>query len=78
MADTTLNCMEVVERMGDYLDRELSEKEVALVKEHLDACGGCANAFRWEESVLTKVKDCAKEEKAPDGLLEKLVGGLDD
>ena len=79
MANTRLNCQEVVERMGDYLDKELSAEEVAMVKEHLEACGGCKNAFRWEESVLKLVKGtCAQDSTMPEGLADEILGNLND
>ncbi len=72
LADTTYNCQDVIARMGDYLDRELSDAEVALVKEHLDACGPCEHAFRWEDSILRKVKSCAQEPEMPEGLADQI------
>lgn len=77
MANTHYDCQQVVERMGDYLDRELSAEEVALVKEHLEACWECKNAFRWEDSVLRLVKSkCESTTDMPEGLEDEILGSI--
>jgi predicted anti-sigma-YlaC factor YlaD len=51
----SFNCEETYQRMQDYLDRELSPSEMALVKEHLDGCGICSEEFEFEAKVLRKI-----------------------
>lgn len=63
--------------MGDYLDRELTADEVALVKEHLDACPPCLHAFRWEESVLRVVKTCSQSAEIPGDLEDQIFETLE-
>jgi anti-sigma factor (TIGR02949 family) len=70
-----MDCSAAVAKMGEFLDRELSADELALVERHLEECPGCKNAFRWEDSVLKLVKECAKA-KAPEGLMGRLIGGM--
>lgn len=72
-----MNCQETVKMMGDYLDRELSASEKAKVERHLEECGGCKHAFRWENSILRLVRDCTKLE-VPDGLIGRLMEGCSD
>ncbi len=71
-----MDCLDVVAKMGDFLDRELSVDEVAIVERHLAECGGCRNAFRWEGSVISLVKQCAQEQ-APEGMMGRLMQGLE-
>ena len=47
-------CEEAFRRLDDYLDRELSSEETALVHEHLEICAGCAREFNFEASVLAR------------------------
>ncbi|ARU41758.1 hypothetical protein CCB80_11660 [Armatimonadetes bacterium Uphvl-Ar1] len=71
-----MDCSDAVAKMCDFLDRELSAEEIAMVERHLAECGGCRNAFRWEGSVISLMKQCAQE-KAPEGLIGRLMDGLD-
>ncbi len=43
MAEQTLEirCVQVVEIVTDYLERTLSEEEVAALEAHLELCEGC-------------------------------------
>src|SRR6266496_3515153 len=50
------SCEEVFRRLNDYLDRELSPAEMALVQEHLDTCAQCAGEHAFEASVLRELK----------------------
>ena len=50
------SCEEVFRRLNDYLDRELSPVEIAMVKEHLDTCRQCASEHAFEASVLRELK----------------------
>jgi predicted anti-sigma-YlaC factor YlaD len=36
-----ISCIEVVEVVTDYLERELGEAEVRVIEEHLAECEGC-------------------------------------
>ena len=41
-------CTDAVERLYHYLDGELDEARVAMVKRHLDECLPCLEAFDFE------------------------------
>jgi predicted anti-sigma-YlaC factor YlaD len=36
-----MNCLEVLEQMGEYLDKEASEQLCKAIDEHLRACPNC-------------------------------------
>ncbi len=36
-----MNCLEVLEQMGEYLDKEASEQLCRAIDEHLRACPNC-------------------------------------
>ena len=49
-------CEEMFRRLDDFLDRELSEDEMQLAREHLQACAVCAREHAFEAAVLRDVK----------------------
>jgi anti-sigma factor (TIGR02949 family) len=69
-------CEEVVRRLNDYLDRELSPAEMVLIKEHLDTCAQCASAHAFEASVLHELKTKLRRIDVPQGLMEKIAAIL--
>ncbi|HKP28460.1 MAG TPA: zf-HC2 domain-containing protein [Gemmatimonadales bacterium] len=74
---THLNCKDCVDRLGDFVDRELSTEEVAAVERHLEECFGCAREFRFEGAVLESIKVTLRRVQAPASLLEKIRRSLD-
>ena len=58
-------CEEAFRRLDDYLDRELSQTEMNLIREHLDICEGCAREFTFEESVIRNVRAKLREIDVP-------------
>jgi anti-sigma factor (TIGR02949 family) len=70
-------CEEAFRRLDDYLDRELSAEETALVNEHLEICAGCAREFNFEESVLKGVRAKLRQIELPPTLQARILGVLD-
>ena len=70
-------CEEVFLRLDDFLDRELDESEMTMVREHLDTCQMCAAEFAFEASVLSQVRDKLQRIDAPQDLLAKLRMQID-
>ncbi|MDI9636720.1 zf-HC2 domain-containing protein [Kamptonema cortianum] len=68
-----LDCAEMIERMGSYLDRELSDSEMEHVHLHLAMCGHCAGAFRWEERTLKLVKQLVRGDAPPTNLEQQII-----
>lgn len=74
-----MNCAQLAAALSDFLDRRLTEEEIAVVQGHIDECPHCADLFRWEESVLTLVKErCRDTEPLPDGIESRIFGLLTD
>ena len=69
-------CEEAFRRLDDYLDRELSEQEMILVREHLEVCAGCAREFNFESSVLHGVRDKLRQIDLPPSLEERVLSLL--
>ena len=71
-----LNCEETYQRMQDYLDRELSAIEMALVTEHLIGCGICAEEFEFEALVLRKLGRTLLDTDIPKDLEERVLTAI--
>lgn len=69
-------CEEVVRRLNDYVDRELSPAETVLIKEHLETCAQCAGAFAFEASALQELKRKLRRIDLPPALREKIAAIL--
>jgi anti-sigma factor (TIGR02949 family) len=65
-------CEEAFRRLDDYLDRELSPEEMAMVREHLETCAVCTREFTFEASLLTEVRRKVQRIDVPPGLLERI------
>lgn len=71
-------CQDAFEKLDDFLDRELSEKEIALVKEHLERCADCAGAYQFEGNMLECVRQKVQHIALPEDLLSKINMALDE
>lgn len=60
-----LDCIQTLMRLHRFLDRDLTDDEVAEVKRHLDACPPCHHHVRFEESVRRLVHNKCSGEGAP-------------
>jgi len=66
-------CSECEQLMQPYMDRVLSDEQIAEAKEHLAACPPCEKRFRFEEKLRVFVR-VAADEPMPEGLKAKLAG----
>jgi len=69
-------CDEAFERLNDFLDRELSAEEMALVRQHLETCADCTREFAFESSVLDTLKSKLRRIDLPQSLIEKIRAAL--
>jgi mycothiol system anti-sigma-R factor len=65
-----------VKALHPYLDRELSDEDVIQVRGHLEACGGCLEVYKFEESVRRLVRVRCQEQGAPDSLRQRITVSL--
>lgn len=73
MTPERLSCEELVRRLDSFLDRELSEAEVRLVREHLEGCAKCAAEYAFESSLLRDLRTKLRRIQAPAGLLDRIT-----
>jgi mycothiol system anti-sigma-R factor len=67
-----MNCDEVVTRLDQYVDRELSVVEIEQVRQHLEDCPPCLQLFHFEASVRRLVRRACCE-SAPESLRERIL-----
>ncbi|WEX08654.1 zf-HC2 domain-containing protein [Chelativorans sp. AA-79] len=66
-----LRCEEVIEKLLEYLDRELdAEMEQALAR-HMDTCRACFSRAEFERRLRARVRE-ASEVKAPESLRRRV------
>ncbi len=66
-------CHDCLEQLYQYLDKELSEEELATVRHHLEECHGCSDHFYFEARFMRKIHDAFAGERAPGDLRERIV-----
>jgi anti-sigma factor (TIGR02949 family) len=71
-APDRLTCEEVFRRLEDFLDRELDEADLRLVREHLEACAGCSAEYEFERRLLAGLREKLRRIACPSDLLERI------
>jgi len=79
MADSAehISCQEVVELVGDYLERSLPPDETTLFEQHLNFCDGCD----WYVEQLRRTVETVgeiREEDVPPEAKERLLSAFRD
>ena len=69
-------CEGTMQKLHEYVDRELSMGELEAVKQHLDDCPPCQRHFDFEEQLKLLVHRKACPERAPQQLLNRILGSL--
>lgn len=68
-----MNCGDCNEKLERFVDRELSESELAELRHHLADCPPCEDRYKFQEHLKRLVKVCCDEDsQAPAELREKL------
>lgn len=69
-------CEETFRRLDDYLDRQLSADERALVEAHLHECAICAREFVFEAGVIEGVRERLRRVAVPPDLFARISGEI--
>jgi mycothiol system anti-sigma-R factor len=72
-----LTCEEVIERLFDYLDRELDDHQSADIQRHLDRCRDCFTRAEFEKRLRARVAATGTV-KAPSRLQRRIHRLLDE
>ncbi len=66
------DCNEVVSKLYEFLDGELTEERKLVIREHLDECSPCLEAFEFETELRAMVSSKSRE-ICPEGLKNKIA-----
>jgi anti-sigma factor (TIGR02949 family) len=68
-----VTCDEVLGRLDDYLDRNLSTEEIRRVDEHLDECLSCLQKYRFEKALLDGIRTRLRRISLPPQLMASIT-----
>lgn len=71
-----MTCQEAVNRLYEYLDRELDNATAAQIENHLDLCRLCCDHFEFEQKIKELVHNSCLLEKAPQILKDRILSKL--
>lgn len=69
-------CEGTMQKLHEYVDRELTAEDLEAVKRHLGDCPPCQRHFDFEEQLKLLVHRKACTERAPKQLLNRILGSL--
>jgi mycothiol system anti-sigma-R factor len=59
------DCSEVLHRVYEYLDGEMTQDDTVKIKHHLEACGPCLQQYDLDQALKALVKRSCACEEAP-------------
>lgn len=71
------NCEEALDRLFEFIDRELSDEDFITIAEHLDNCPPCEAELRINERIKQIVSQCPKE-APPEELRLRVLSLIDE
>lgn len=77
-ASTPMTCSEVVQRIYEFLDGELTPQVEEQIRSHLVVCKRCYPEFEHERVFLRFLEKRAQIEKAPPSLRKRIFRALMD
>lgn len=73
--DSEVDCNETLHRLYTYLDGELTEARRQEIKQHLDDCPPCFEAFDFEAELRSVIAQRCKDH-VPDSLRKRVQDAL--
>jgi anti-sigma factor (TIGR02949 family) len=70
-------CEAILQRLDDYIDRELSADEVLVVERHLEECFACASQYRFEIRLIRDIRARLRRICLPGDLMTRIRLRLD-
>jgi mycothiol system anti-sigma-R factor len=72
-----MTCQEAVDKLYEYLDREIDDITAAQIEKHLDLCRLCCDHFEFEKKMKGLVQESCVQQKAPSILKNKIRKALE-
>jgi mycothiol system anti-sigma-R factor len=67
------DCLEVLDRVFEYLDGEMGQIDVRRIQEHLDECGPCLKQYDLDVALKSLLRRSCACEQAPTELRQKIM-----
>lgn len=74
---TEADCRELVAKLYQLIDSELSLDEITALKKHLQGCGDCVERVHIEERFKLLIRTKCGEERVPEDLVQKVRAALE-
>lgn len=71
-----MSCEQAYREVYAFLDRELNDAELEVVRRHLDDCPPCAHLFRFEGTIVRYVRAEAVKETCPAVAVLSILSGF--
>jgi mycothiol system anti-sigma-R factor len=66
-------CTEVLDRVYEYLDGEMSEHDVMKIRRHLEECRHCLDQYDVDLALKALLRRCCASETAPQALRARIM-----
>jgi len=66
-------CVEALTRLQEFLHGELDETSADTIRQHLQACESCLDAFDVENAISAIIKRCHQPTQAPASLRMRIT-----
>jgi mycothiol system anti-sigma-R factor len=70
------DCSEVLHRVYEYLDGEMTPDDTSKIRHHLEACGPCLNEYDLDQALKALVKRSCASEEAPVELRMQIIARI--
>jgi mycothiol system anti-sigma-R factor len=74
--ESSSDCSDVLHRVYEYLDGEMTYDDTAKIKQHLDACGPCLKEYDLDQALKALVKRSCACEEAPVELRTQIMARI--
>ena len=73
---TNTDCSEVLHRVYEYLDGEMTASDTHKIRQHLDECAPCLKEYDLDQVVKAVVKRSCECEEAPVALRTQIMARI--
>jgi mycothiol system anti-sigma-R factor len=67
------DCHEVLDRVYEYVDGEMTAEDVAWIREHLATCEECLTEYHLDVALKALVRRCCGCDSAPEDLRQRIL-----
>ena len=72
-----MNCKESLEKLYEFLDRDMDTIPMSEIEKHLERCRHCWDRFEFEKQLMVRIKSSCCKDLCPDSLRRRIQSLLD-